>query len=106
MAHLTDRTAQETYRDARRALNNIARSLVATNDQVDEARAARTRLSDEFIGETLDAIADRTIQFESFIEIMDETIARIGRDSPIHALGTLKDIVKKARDLADRLTTA
>ena len=93
----TNATQQKAYKDARTALNNIARSLKATRQQVGVARTARRKLTLDYIGKNIAAVEDRTQQYESFIADMETVIRRIGANSPIRALGTLTAIVDRAK---------
>ena len=56
--------AQQIYEEARKTLNNVARSWKATRAQVQQARRARTRLTLEFIGENIQDVEQRTVQFK------------------------------------------
>jgi hypothetical protein len=89
---------QEAYLKARNALNNIARSLRATDAQRQEARAARTKLTLDFIGKNVEDVEVRSQQFREFIDAMEDAIEQIGRDSPIDALETLKTILSDAEE--------
>ncbi len=95
----TNEQCQEAYLNARRALNNIARSTAATEAQRREARKARTKLTSDFIGNNIIQVEARTKQFREFINAMEDAINRIGRNSPIHALETLKSIAEGAHTL-------
>ena len=93
----TNAQTQRKYEDARRALNNIARSMLATDAQVTAARKARTRLSREFIRHNITDVRQRTAQFSQFIRDIETVINRIGRNAPIPALDTLKAVVDSAK---------
>ncbi|MCH8315068.1 MAG: hypothetical protein IIA64_03760 [Planctomycetes bacterium] len=93
----TNAQTQRKYEDARRALNNIARSMLATDAQVTAARKARTRLSREFIRQNIADVRQRTAQFSQFIRDIERVINRIGRNAPIRALDTLKAVVDSAK---------
>ena len=95
----TNEQCQEVYLNARKALNNIARSATTTEAQRREAREARTKLTSDFIGNNIIQVEARTKQFREFINTMEHAIDRIGRNSPIHALATLKSIADGAHTL-------
>jgi hypothetical protein len=99
MMMLSDKLSQEAYLNARKALNNVARSIRATKAQREEARKARTRLTLDFIGGNIQEVEARTRQFREFINEMENAIERIGKYSPIHALETLKNVVEGAHRL-------
>lgn len=90
---------QKQYSDARKALNNIARSLKASNEQREEAKKARTKLTLDFIGKNIIEVEKRTEQFRQFINVIENAIKSIGKDSPIKALETLKTIAENSRKL-------
>jgi hypothetical protein len=90
---------REKYLSARRALNNIARSRKASATQRKEARAARTKLTREYIAKNIAQVEERTKQFRRFIREMNEAIESIGKGSPIRALETLTEIAENSRKL-------
>lgn len=88
--------AQKDYEEARRILNNVARSRVATDSQKNTAKAARTILSLDFVGKRISAVNDRNAQYSKFVKDMTAVIAKIGKRSPIAALEELNTLVDKA----------
>ncbi len=90
---------QEQYLSARKTLNNVARSLKADSRQREQARKARTKLTLEFIGQNISEVEKRTEQFRKFINVIENAIKSIGKDSPIKALETLKTIAENSRKL-------
>ena len=69
---ITNDKAQKDYKSARKALNKIAHSLTADDDQIKAARKAREDLIDNYIGQQIEAVEKRTAQYVSFIETMEK----------------------------------
>ena len=90
---------QKQYLSARKTLNNIARSLKASEEQREKAKKARTKLTLDFIGQNIIEVGKRTEQFRQFIDVIEKAIRSIGKDSPIKALETLKTIAQNSRKL-------
>ena len=102
---VSNQKAQEVYRNARNALNNIARSRRATPVQRQKARDAMTELTVSYVDKLIEKVEERTIQFQDFITSMETVIESIGSDSPIRALGTLQDIVAESKQIVDAVYT-
>ena len=93
------------YTEARNALINIARSRQANEEQKKRARAARHKLTLDFIKQQDSELAARTKQFQRFIREMEGVIKSIGKDSPIAALKTLIDVVDKSKNMVEKIKT-
>ena len=98
---VSDEKAQEQYQKAFNALNDIARSRRATPGQREEARKAMQNLTAKYVGKIIEDVEGSTSQFQNFITAMETVISQIGADSPIAALGTLKDLVNGSKKLVE-----
>ena len=85
--------AQMEYEKAKEALNDIAQSLTASDEQEKEARNARDKLIDDYIDDQIITIKELTAKYAEFIQNMEEVIGKIGKEGPLAALNTLQGIV-------------
>lgn len=90
---------QKQYLDARKALNNFARSLKACDEQKLIAKMARTKLALGFIGQNISEVKKRTEQFRQFKNVIENTIEKIGNGKNPPALRALKTIAEDSRKL-------
>lgn len=93
-----DETLQK-YEQAEAALDAIARSRAATDDQRNKARQARDALTREFVGNAIIEVEARTVQFQDFIKRMERAIDDLGGNSPLPALQQLQSVVDQAKTL-------
>ncbi len=94
---ITNAKAQKTFLAARTALNNISRSQKATLKQKNAARAARTKLTKEFVANNIAEVAARTALFKQFIRDMTAVIRKIKPGPPVQALSKLQGVVATAK---------
>ena len=105
MAKLPEQKTLDAYKQARNALNNIVRSRQANEEQKNRAKAARRKLTLDFIKQQESKLAARTKQFQRFIRDMEGVIKSIGKNSPIAALKTLIDVVDKSKNMVEKIKT-
>ena len=105
MAKLIEQKTLDAYKQARNALNNIVRSRQANEKQKKRAKAARRKLTLDFIKQQESELAARTKQFQRFIRDMEGVIKSIGKNSPIAALKTLIDVVDKSKNMVEKIKT-
>ena len=101
MADLTNNDVQQQYAAAKAKLLPIAFSTSSsvTKEQRDAAEAALDDLNDNYIGNAVASIHERTRQFQEFIDLMERAIAGLSQNSLLPGLQQVQGVLDQSKAL-------